>query len=202
MSDLASLAERRGVLVGAGQPVSAATSGNFTIHVADTAVRFSLRMDPEGAANLESVAGFDVSQLINQLSQSKAGRQSVRLGPDEWLLIATNGSERPHELAATLAADLGEKSHTLVDVSHRNMAFELSSALAADVLNTGCPLDLSEQAFPAGTATRTLFAKAEIILCRCPDQNQQPVYRVECWRSFGRYLSEYLQESAELIGAA
>lgn len=199
MSDRATIAERHSVF-DAPKPVGTSSAAdNFAIRIADPTVRFSLRMDAGPA--VRGAAGFDLSQSINQMRQSVGGHQSIRLGPDEWLLIAAATTEPADALAARLATDLGDHPHTLVDVSHRNVAFELSGALSADVLNTGCPLDLGNEAFPAGTATRTLFAKAEIILCRCSDQDQRPLYRVECWRSFGRYLLAYLQESAELIGA-
>jgi sarcosine oxidase subunit gamma len=64
---------------------------------------------------------------------------------------------------------------------------------AATVLNTGCPLDLSQAAFPAGTATRTLVGKCEVILART---DERPAFEVECGRSFAHYLSDFLLEAA------
>src|ERR687898_480955 len=55
---------------------------------------------------------------------------------------------------------------SLVDVSHRHRAFEVSGPAAAALLNEGCPLDLDDAAFPAGACTRTLFGKIEILLWR------------------------------------
>jgi sarcosine oxidase subunit gamma len=69
----------------------------------------------------------------------------------------------------------------------------VSGRHAAEVLNSGCPLDLAEAAFPAGTATRTLLGKAEIVLMRLDDG---PTYRVECWRSFAQYVHGFLLEAA------
>jgi sarcosine oxidase subunit gamma len=219
MSDHETVAERRDVFHGQASLAKPPNSDDFTLRVADPALRFGLRMDATAAVAAAQPAGFDLSQPINSLRQSAVDggangvkrRLSARLGPDEWLLIADTGSDTAEALMARIAAEMGEAAHTLVDVSHRNLAIELTGSAAADVLNTGCPLDLGDQAFPVGTATRTLFAKAEIILCRCPDieredieredREQQPLYRVECWRSFGRYMHAYLQESAELIGA-
>ena len=50
----------------------------------------------------------------------------------------------------------------------------------------------ADAAFPVGAGTRTLLAKAEILLVRtAPDR-----YRVECWRSFATYVHGFLQEAA------
>ena len=56
----------------------------------------------------------------------------------------------------------------------------------------GQMLDLDERAFPVGMCTRTLLAKAEVVLWRiAPDS-----FRLEVWRSFAAYVSLYLAEAA------
>ena len=92
---------------------------------------------------------------------------------------------------------MSNAAHALIDVSHRNVAFEIAGPRAAAALNAGCPLDLHETAFPPGTATRTLLGKAEIVLIR---PGSQPVYRVECWRSFATYVHGFLLEAAHGLG--
>ena len=42
--------------------------------------------------------------------------------------------------------------------------------------------------FPVGMCTRTLFAKAEIVLWRTGEN----VFQIEVWRSFADYLWRYL----------
>ncbi len=89
-------------------------------------------------------------------------------------------------------------NHALIDIGHRSAGFEISGARAADALNAGCPLDLSARAFPTGTATRTLLGKAEIVLLRTDDA---PAYRLECARSFARYVDAFLADAArEFVG--
>ena len=64
------------------------------------------------------------------------------------------------------------------------------------LLNAGCPLDLDLAAFPVGMCTRTVLAKAEIVLWRTSAE----VFHVEVWRSFASYVTEYLAEVArELV---
>jgi sarcosine oxidase, subunit gamma len=159
-----------------------------SIAVLPAETRFSLRF-PIGAAP-DEVARFRLNMAINRL-ESKGARWSARLGPNEWLLV---GPEAETDvIAQEIATDLTGKGHGLTDISHRNIAFEIAGAEAAAVINAGCPLDLSERTFPAGSATRTLLGKVEIILTR---SQSDPAFRIECWRSFSRYVHDFLAEAA------
>jgi sarcosine oxidase, subunit gamma len=152
--------------------------------------RFYLRLDPSLAGSLGTVAGFPVGMAVNRHGVAN-GRLSARLGPDEWLLL---GPEADGDLiGGEVAAALGAAFHALVDVGHRQVAFEIAGRHAADALNAGCPLDLAATAFPTGSATRTLLGKAEIVLLRLDDA---PTFRVECWRSFAPYVHAFLSEAA------
>jgi sarcosine oxidase subunit gamma len=106
----------------------------------------------------------------------------------------------PVEGAARLAADLSETlqalPHSLVDVSHRQIALAVSGPQAATLLAAGCPLDLDERAFPVSMCTRTVLARAEIVLWRTGTQ----VFHIEVWRSFAGYLCAFLAEAALGIG--
>lgn len=118
-------------------------------------------------------------------------RAALWLGPDEWLLIAPEDSTD----SAALQAALGQRPHSLVDVSHRQLAIEVSGAHAATLLAAGCPLDLDPRAFPVGMCTRTMLAKAEVILWRTGPE----VFRIEVWRSFAPYVAAFLEEAARGI---
>jgi sarcosine oxidase subunit gamma len=142
--------------------------------------RWSLRM-PQALP----VGGFAVELPINRAS-SVEGRLCARLGPDEWLLCAPEGT------APAFDALVG-RHHSLVDVSHGYAGFMIEGDAAHLVLAAGCPLDLDPAAFTAGTATRTLLGKAEIVLWRL---DAAPAFRVECARSFAPYVRAFLQEVA------
>jgi sarcosine oxidase, subunit gamma len=168
----------------------AEASGPATIRPLPGAARFALRLREEDATAVGAVAGFRVDQRLNRFEAS-GERLSLRLGPNEWLLI---GPEADSEtIAAEIAAALGERFHSLVDVGHRNVAIEVRGTHAADILNAGCPLDLDAVAFPTGMATRTILGKTEIVLARLDDA---PTFRVECWRSFATYVHDFLAEAA------
>jgi heterotetrameric sarcosine oxidase gamma subunit len=102
------------------------------------------------------------------------------LGPSEWLLLAP-ADWRPPRITATM-----------VDISHRHVALEVSGPNADAALNAYCALDLHPSAFPIGMCTRTVFAKAEIVLWRT-DAN---TFRIEVARSYAPYVRACLDLAA------
>jgi len=117
-------------------------------------------------------------------------RSTLWLGPDEWLLIAPEAEGAA--LGSSLEKALAGIPHSLVDVSHRQCACELRGPQAAILLSAGCPLDLDESAFPVGMCTRTVLAKAEVVLWRSAAQT----FRLEVARSFVAYVSQFIAEAA------
>lgn len=116
-------------------------------------------------------------------------RSAFWLGPDEWMLHAAG--ENAEALMNELERALAGESCSLVDVSHRSDAFAVSGRRSAYLLNHGCPLDLSFDAFPVGMCTRTIFAKAAVLLSR-PEQD---TFHIDVWRSFAPYVWELLDEA-------
>jgi sarcosine oxidase, subunit gamma len=157
--------------------------------------RFSLRIDPSLLARAKTVAGLTLDMPINRYTVA-AGWTAMRLGPDEWLL---SGPERAAaQIAVDVEAALSALHHALVDVGHRQVALSVSGRRAADVINSGCALDLAPDALPVGAATRTLLGKAEIVLSKWDDE---PTFEVECARSFAFYVRDFLQEAARQYGS-
>jgi sarcosine oxidase subunit gamma len=118
-------------------------------------------------------------------------RSALWLGPEEYLLLDTAGGTSS-TLAAQLDHAIGDAPHSLVDVSHRQVALEITGPNASRLLNGACPLDLDIDAFPIDMCTRTVFAKAEIILWR----RRSDAFHVEVWRSFADYVAGILIEIA------
>jgi sarcosine oxidase subunit gamma len=117
-------------------------------------------------------------------------RATLWLGPDEYLLLA------PAEESAAIAADLERvldgSPHALVDVSHRQTAMRISGPHAEALLSGACPLDLEAGEFPVNMCTRTVFAKADIVLWRTAADS----FHLEVWRSFSDYVTAMLTEIA------
>jgi sarcosine oxidase subunit gamma len=63
---------------------------------------------------------------------------------------------------------------------------------ATAILNAACPLDLDFAEFPVGMCTRTLLAKADIVLWR----TRVDAFQLEVWRSFAGYVTGLLGEIA------
>ena len=121
-------------------------------------------------------------------AQTLGERATLWLGPDEHLLWQASREVAPP--IADLESALAAHPHSLVDVSHRQLALEIFGPHAQTILAGACPLDLSEREFPVHMCTRTVLAKAEIVLWRtAPD-----AFHVEVWRSFQPYAQALLSE--------
>jgi sarcosine oxidase subunit gamma len=139
-------------------------------------------------------AAFSVEACRAVASGSRA---TLWLGPDEYLLLdrdPVDGAqgESHAAVAQSLEHALAAEPHALVDVSHRQFALEISGPHAVTILSGACPLDLDVRAFPVGMCTRTVLAKADIVLWR----TDQSTFHLEAWRSFAAYVSGLLGEIA------
>jgi sarcosine oxidase, subunit gamma len=158
---------------------------SFQVHLAPSMARFVLRGDVASRAG----AALGMALPMRPLTSSVLGaRVALWLGPDEWLLLASLSDQAV--VMRQLAAALAGQAHSLVEVSHRQVALMLSGRLTTRVLSSGCPLDLSIGAFPVGAVTRTLFHKAEVVLWRQADG-----FHLEVWRSFAPYVAGHLAEA-------
>lgn len=148
--------------------------------------RLLLHCAPADRAAMTEALALDLPDGMLRAGEAR-GWHALHLSPDEWLLIGSLD-----DAAGTIARTVRDASgiaHALVDISERHLAVTVSGAGAADLLNAGCALDLSDGVFPAGTCTRTLFGKADILLWRPTDV---PAFRVEYARSFADYVRRLL----------
>lgn len=158
-----------------------------------SARRYILRGGPAVMLEAGKALGLTISPVACRAANAGGGSgAALWLGPDEQLLLAPEG----FDVAGALEPALRGLPHSLVDVSHRQTAFQVSGPHAALLLNAGCPLDLDESAFPVGMCTRTVLAKAEIVLWR----TSRDVFHVEVWRSYADYVSSFLAEVAREFG--
>jgi len=134
--------------------------------------------------------GFGVAlPTIACRTEVSGGRAALWLGPDEWLLLAPAGEGQA--VLAALENALAGLPHSLVDVTHRQVALSVSGSAARELLASGCPLDLAPESYPVGMCTRTLFAKAEVVLWRRSAEE----YHLETGRSFSGYVLGWLREA-------
>ena len=120
------------------------------------------------------------------------------LGPDEWLVLT--GADRGGRDGRIPAHRPSLARITaVVVVSDRMTGIGIAGARARDVLNAGCPLDLHPSAFPPGAVTRTLLAKAPVVLRRPAEPEA-----FELWvnGSFAPYAWLFLENAAREFGVA
>jgi sarcosine oxidase, subunit gamma len=157
------------------------------MRVKPPAARLILQCDAAARSAAALVWGVPFSEEPCR-AQIRGERATLWLGPDEHLLWQTSREIAPP--IADLETALVTHPHSLVDVSHRQMALEIFGPHAEAILAGACPLDLSAREFPVQMCTRTLLAKAEIVLWRtAPD-----VFHLEVWRSFQSYAQALLSE--------
>lgn len=163
--------------------------GSTRLIAAAPAARFVLRA--RGPAIAAAAPALGTPLPVVACRAAVAGDlAALWLGPDEWLLLAP--AAEGEALHARLAAALNGVGHALTDIGHRQGAMLLSGAQAAAALNAGCPLDFDPEAFPVGMCTRTVLARAEIVLWRTGAQ----AFRIEAGRSFLPYVWRFLEEAA------
>ena len=157
--------------------------------------RWVLHGDATVRAHATPVWGVAFSETACRATLEGA-RATLWLGPDEYLLLNlapfADGPQSASAMEQALERALADTPHALVDVSHRQFALQLTGPHASAILNGGCPLDLDLREFPVGMCTRTIFAKADIVLWRTGAE----VFHLEAWRSFSGYITGVLGEIA------
>lgn len=155
------------------------------------------RLILHGAADVRRAAapiwGIDFAEQACR-AVTGGSRAALWMGPDEYLLLGAARTDLEAQAATidALESSLRDLPHALVDISHRQFALEVSGAHASTILSGACPLDLDGGEFPVGMCTRTVLAKADIVLWRIRDD----AFHLEVWRSFGGYVTGLLREIA------
>lgn len=150
----------------------------LSIMVAEDCARFSLRLLPELRERAGACFDCELPARIGGVSAS-GPRTALCLGPDEWFLLAPAGEAEV--IGERFAQDLPQP-HSLVDVSHRELGIEIRGSASELTLSAISALDLS--AMRAGSATRTILDKAQVVLLKRAADS----YRIEVWQSFASHV--------------
>jgi len=159
-----------------------------TLRLLPPATRFILQCGRDARDRAGVAFGLPMPEAACR-AESASGRAALWLGPDERLLLAPDGMG--DAIVGALEAALTAHPHSLVDVSHRQAALRIAGPRASDLLASGCPLDLDPAAFPVGMCTRTILARAEVVLWRLSPEE----YHLETGRSFSGYVLGWLREA-------
>jgi sarcosine oxidase subunit gamma len=108
------------------------------------------------------------------------------IAPREWLVIGPEGDVGHFSREAR---DSTAGHGLITEITHACAVFELSGPAARDVLNTHCPLDLSDRAFPVGHATRSLLAGTTLFVSRRQDGARGPVFTLIADQTLAAYAT-------------
>ncbi|GAB2752379.1 sarcosine oxidase subunit gamma [Salinifilum aidingensis] len=151
-----------------------------------------LRTDPSGAARgrVERELGTPLPHRTPDRVTGDRRHAALRLGPDEWLLVAPDG--QAGRVTAAVREALGGSSGTVVDVSAQRTTLRLSGARSRDVLEKLCSTDLHPRAFGPGQCAQVLVGRAQVVLWQVADE---PAYRIMVRCSFAEYLADLLVDA-------
>lgn len=152
--------------------------------------QLDLRLDAAGPA-ADAVAGvLGVAVPTTPCTAVGAGGIEVLWqGPDEWLVVAPEGSD---ELEGALRAAVGEHG-AVVDVSAQRTTVSLSGPKARAVLAHGCSADLHPRVTSAGTCLQTNLAMTGVTIVVRDDQGTD--YWLLVRSSFATYLAAWLVDA-------
>lgn len=111
------------------------------------------------------------------------------LAPGEWLVT---GPEEDVERVRSRCADIAGGMGLMTDLSQARASFELSGAVARTVIASHCPLDLSDEAMPVGSAMRSTFADTGFFISRRPDREGLPCFRLIFDQTMAGYAGRLL----------
>ena len=117
-----------------------------------------------------------------------------RLGPDWWQLRCRDRKLAVRLLKAGAAGPVGA-----TDISDAWLAVGVAGPRARDVLAKAATVDLHPDAFPAGSAARTLFGRVTVVVARLAD-DEPPAFDVTVSRSNARFLWRWLADAAREYG--
>ena len=155
----------------------------ISVTVLPAVARLNLRIAPANLEVASAAYGLPLPIKIGQ-GVAKNGHAAWCLGPDEWLLHAPEAEQSA--IVADFAKARTNAPHSLTVISDREFTIAITGPRAQELLSVACPLDLSRMA--PGTAKRTLFDSAQVVLIRDADD----AFRIEVWRSFFPHVSELL----------
>ena len=140
------------------------TGGSMSLALAEK--RYSLRGE---VAALQAFTAVPLPSKIGDVSEHGA-ELAIMLGSDEWLLLGT------------ISGDDAGQPVSITEITERQIGITLKGPRAAEILASGCPLDLERMA--VGRGTRTIYETVEIVVIkRGPER-----FHIEVWRSFAPWL--------------
>ena len=146
------------------------------------------------ASAVKDVTGCDLPIEPNTV-QGSGYINVLWLGPDEWLIVAPDGSD-----AGPRLDEACKDIHAAVtDVSESRTVIVLAGEHARDVLAKGCALDFHARSFVVDQCAQSTLAHMHVIVHQRSDA---PEFDVYVHRSFAESLWQWLEDAAAEYGFA
>ncbi len=148
-----------------------------------------LRAEPGSAAHsaLAAATGVGLPESVGKVAGEANGTAVLWQGPDEFLVVAPEGSELADELVEALGSEAGQ----VVDLSANRTILELSGPSARAVLEKGCPADLHPRSFAVGTAISAVLGPVPVLLWK----TDESTFRLLPRASFADYTARWLLDA-------
>jgi len=155
--------------------------------------KLNIRCTSETRDSVSKLTQCNLSLQPNQ-SSSKAGRIALCLGPDEYLILAEQGSEI--QLEKTLNSSDIIKQISVTNVSDALCALSLSGEKVRDLLSKGCAIDLHPDSFSTNQSAQCDLALANVVLI-CLEKNK---FICICRTSFAEYVLDWYLDAGFEFG--
>ena len=182
-----------GAAFGASQPVSGFESHGAVLRErADIgSVMLTTSVEPGSIAEAAgNVAGVEIPRVPGPL-KTAPGRWGLWLQPRTWLIRC--GVEEEWDLVKRLNAAFPDRRAHAVAFTDAICWFELSGAVAHDILTEGGFISLERGGLPIGNAKRTLIAQVAAIVVR----EAENAWLVAVERSRANYFAQWLSAAAK-----
>lgn len=190
---------RRSALADLAKPTPAAARHGIRLRQRHPLTMLNLRARADAALcdAVRRAFGCELPLAANASSTCPAG-DILKLGPDEWLLVA--------EAHAAWSETLAIPTATLTDVSHARVAVQVEGDRVREMLAKGCAVDLHPGRFPPGTCIQTAIAGIGVIVhgtgTDCFTLYAARSYAASFWHWLTDAASEYGYHVAEASDGA
>ncbi len=182
-------------------PVTESQSyNNFSMKEKTPVAKFNLRGNLENkefANKIRKILGMILPNESCSTS-SKEKISSLWLGPNEWLLVSNNETQKEtdiYEFEQVLFDNISKTNlGAITNVTDHFTIFKLSGSNIFEVLSKGCPYDFDSEFFSDKKVDQTILNHIDVTIHR-KSKNEIDLY---VRRSFADYLWNLLKDSADL----
>ena len=165
------------------------------VSISDVSVTLAWNVRGDVASQAFAAAAQRVFGLALPAQSSTSTRTGdaalLWLGPTSWLYVADADPAAPSYDDARRS--LNAAGGALIDVSSSYVGWRVAGTASSRVLNRGCPLDLGDEAFPAGHCAQSTFGHMTVLVHR-PDASA--AFIVLASRSYAHDALHLLRTSA------